>query len=146
MPSACHAHALQKLSKQCPSAAQSCLALPLHGSARCTSEAGGGRSFKPAVTVYLAFGHDEELSGQHGARAMAKLLANRVRLHSSLCISSCQNNAELGAGADVILSVRHGALTIAKLLAGRLWPSTSLPVRHTSRLRVSREWEQGRSL
>lgn len=37
--------------------------------------------FKPRQTVYLAFGHDEEVSGQRGAKAMAALLQSRgVRL------------------------------------------------------------------
>jgi carboxypeptidase PM20D1 len=37
--------------------------------------------FKPRRTIYLAFGHDEEVSGRRGARAIAALLAARnVRL------------------------------------------------------------------
>lgn len=37
--------------------------------------------FRPRQTVYLAFGHDEEVSGQRGAGAMAQLLKSRgVRL------------------------------------------------------------------
>jgi carboxypeptidase PM20D1 len=37
--------------------------------------------FGPKRTIYLAFGHDEEVSGQRGARAIAALLASRaVRL------------------------------------------------------------------
>jgi carboxypeptidase PM20D1 len=37
--------------------------------------------FHPKRTIYLAFGHDEEVSGQSGARAIAALLASRaVRL------------------------------------------------------------------
>ncbi len=37
--------------------------------------------FRPVRTVYLAFGHDEEVGGRHGARQIAKLLASRgVRL------------------------------------------------------------------
>jgi carboxypeptidase PM20D1 len=37
--------------------------------------------FRPKRTIYLAFGHDEEVSGQRGARAIAALLASRsVRL------------------------------------------------------------------
>lgn len=38
-------------------------------------------NFRPKRTVYLAFGHDEEVSGKRGATAMAKLLQSRgVRL------------------------------------------------------------------
>lgn len=33
--------------------------------------------FVPRRTVWLAFGHDEEIGGKHGARAMAALLAQR---------------------------------------------------------------------
>jgi carboxypeptidase PM20D1 len=33
--------------------------------------------FQPAPTVYLAFGHDEEVGGTHGAGAIAELLAKR---------------------------------------------------------------------
>jgi len=41
--------------------------------------------FVPERTVYLAFGHDEELGGDAGARAMAEALASRgVRLASVL--------------------------------------------------------------
>ncbi|MES2752313.1 MAG: M20 family peptidase [Pseudomonadota bacterium] len=37
--------------------------------------------FRPTRTIYFAFGHDEEVSGQRGAKAMAALLAARgVRL------------------------------------------------------------------
>jgi carboxypeptidase PM20D1 len=37
--------------------------------------------FRPKRTIYLAFGHDEEVSGQRGAKAIAALLASRgVRL------------------------------------------------------------------
>lgn len=37
--------------------------------------------FKPKRTIYLAFGHDEEVGGQRGAKAIAALLASRgVRL------------------------------------------------------------------
>lgn len=40
-----------------------------------------GSGFVPASTVYLAFGHDEEVGGGHGAAAIAELLAERgVRL------------------------------------------------------------------
>ena len=38
-------------------------------------------NFRPKRTVYLAFGHDEEVSGKRGAAAMSKLLQSRgVRL------------------------------------------------------------------
>ncbi len=33
--------------------------------------------FKPERTVYLAFGHDEEVSGTYGAKVIAKLLEER---------------------------------------------------------------------
>lgn len=33
--------------------------------------------FKPRRTIYLAFGHDEEIGGEQGARAIAALLAQR---------------------------------------------------------------------
>jgi len=36
-----------------------------------------GSGFTPDRTVYLAFGHDEEIDGQNGARAMAELLKER---------------------------------------------------------------------
>jgi carboxypeptidase PM20D1 len=36
-----------------------------------------GEGFTPRRTVYLAFGHDEEVGGGHGAVALAKLLAER---------------------------------------------------------------------
>ena len=40
-----------------------------------------GQGFRPRQTLYLAFGHDEELGGRNGAAAIAQLLASRgVRL------------------------------------------------------------------
>jgi carboxypeptidase PM20D1 len=36
-----------------------------------------GEGFHPVRTVYLAYGHDEEVGGMHGARAIAALLASR---------------------------------------------------------------------
>ena len=33
--------------------------------------------FQPQCTVYLAFGHDEEIGGQHGAAKIAALLSQR---------------------------------------------------------------------
>jgi len=36
-----------------------------------------GEGFVPACPVYLAFGHDEEIGGTHGAKAMAELLHTR---------------------------------------------------------------------
>lgn len=35
------------------------------------------RGFRPARTVYFAFGHDEEIGGQDGARQIARLLQSR---------------------------------------------------------------------
>lgn len=41
--------------------------------------------FEPARTIYLAFGHDEEIGGEHGAQAISQRLASRgVRLWLSL--------------------------------------------------------------
>ena len=43
------------------------------------------KDFKPRQTVYLAFGHDEEIGGDQGARAIATLLKSRgVRLDFAL--------------------------------------------------------------
>lgn len=36
-----------------------------------------GEGFRPARTVYLAYGHDEEVGGTHGAREIAALLKRR---------------------------------------------------------------------
>ena len=36
-----------------------------------------GSGFKPRQTVYLAFGHDEEIGGEQGAKAIAALLQSR---------------------------------------------------------------------
>ncbi len=36
-----------------------------------------GRGFQPDRTIYLAFGHDEEVGGSHGAAAIAALLQQR---------------------------------------------------------------------
>ena len=36
-----------------------------------------GEGFRPARTVYLAYGHDEEVGGEHGAREIAALLKRR---------------------------------------------------------------------
>ena len=43
------------------------------------------QGFQPERTVYLGFGHDEEIGGEHGAMAIAELLASRgVQLGSLL--------------------------------------------------------------
>ena len=40
-----------------------------------------GQGFRPRRTVYLAFGHDEEVGGEHGAKVVAAMLHDRgVRL------------------------------------------------------------------
>lgn len=36
-----------------------------------------GKGFTPERTIYLAFGHDEELGGDHGGKLIAELLASR---------------------------------------------------------------------
>jgi len=36
-----------------------------------------GEEFTPARTIYFAYGHDEEVGGQHGGRAIAALLKSR---------------------------------------------------------------------
>lgn len=36
-----------------------------------------GEGYKPARTIYLAFGHDEEIGGSRGARSIAELLSSR---------------------------------------------------------------------
>jgi carboxypeptidase PM20D1 len=44
-----------------------------------------GQGYKPKRTVYLAFGHDEEIGGEEGAKRIAALLESRkVRLEYSL--------------------------------------------------------------
>jgi carboxypeptidase PM20D1 len=44
-----------------------------------------GTGFRPARTIYLALGHDEEVGGEHGAKAITELLAKRgVRLWLTL--------------------------------------------------------------
>ncbi len=52
--------------------------------------------FKPERTVYLGFGHDEEVSGQHGAGAIAELLETRgVKIGSMLDEGGIVNDAFL---------------------------------------------------
>lgn len=52
--------------------------------------------FKPERTVYLGFGHDEEVSGKNGARAIAELLEARgVRIASMLDEGGIVNDAFL---------------------------------------------------
>ena len=41
--------------------------------------------FRPGPTIYLAFGHDEEVSGQHGAVKIAALLKSRG-VRASVCL------------------------------------------------------------
>lgn len=41
--------------------------------------------FKPRRTAYLAFGHDEEVGGSLGARAMAQLLHSQVEVFFDWC-------------------------------------------------------------
>ena len=59
-------------------------------------EALAAQGFKPKRTIYLAFGHDEEVSGQRGAKAIAALLAAR--------------NVKLAFVLDEGLLVMHNAI------------------------------------
>jgi carboxypeptidase PM20D1 len=63
-----------------------------------------GEGFRPRRTIYLAFGHDEEVGGQEGARAVAELLGSR----------GIRPEMVLDEGGVVIQS---GALPIARPVA-----------------------------
>jgi carboxypeptidase PM20D1 len=62
--------------------------------------------FQPARTVYLAFGHDEEVGGRKGAKAIAEVLAERVQKEFAFVLD------EGGAIADGLLPGVEGWVAV----------------------------------
>jgi carboxypeptidase PM20D1 len=97
--------------------------------------------FQPARTVYLAFGHDEEIGGPEGALAMAKLLESRgVRL--GLVLDEGGIIAEgMMPGVDAAVAVigiaEKGSVSIALDVEDEGGHS-STPPRHTAVGRLAR--------
>ena len=92
-------------------------------------------NFAPARTVYLAFGHDEEVGGARGAGAIAKLLAERgVRL--ALLFDEggfLVENHPLVAGRVVAqIATAEKTYFTLRLVARGAGGHSSLPPRHTA--------------
>lgn len=66
-----------------------------------------GAGFKPKRTIYFAFGHDEEINGEEGAKAMAGLLAAR----------GVKAEFSLDEGGSITVGVVHGiAAPVASIM------------------------------
>lgn len=95
-----------------------------------TAEWLAGQGFQPARTVYLAFGHDEEIGGNEGARKIAALLKSRGVTNADLLD---EGSAVLADG--IIPDVRRPVAAIMAAEKGYL--SVQLRVRaeggHSSR-------------
>ncbi|MBX7219752.1 MAG: M20 family peptidase [Blastocatellia bacterium] len=93
------------------------------------------QGFQPRQTVYLAFGHDEEIGGLNGAAAIARLLAQRnVRLE---CVLDEGHLVSDGIMPGVKVPVafigvaEKGSLTL-ELRADSEGGHSSMPPRHTA--------------
>ena len=90
--------------------------------------------FAPARTVYLAFGHDEELGGDAGAAGITELLASRgVRLWFSLDEGMAILDSMAGLqGRVAMIGVAEEALLNLELVAPAPGGHSSLPSRESA--------------
>lgn len=94
-----------------------------------------GAGFEPRQTIYLAFGHDEEISGHQGAEAMAAMLEERgVRLEFVLDEGLAVTDGMmpgLTTPAAMIGTAEKGYLSL-ELLAEEESGHSSMPPRRTA--------------
>lgn len=94
-----------------------------------------GKGFKPKRTVYLAFGHDEELGGPNGAAKIARLLKQRgVRLEFTLDEGSIiAHNLIPGVAKPVaLIGLAEKGLVTLELTARAKGGHSSMPPRKTA--------------
>jgi len=92
--------------------------------------------FRPRRTVCLAFGHDEEVSGRRGAKAMAELLASRgVEIEWVIdeggAILAEGSVSGVGAAVAMVGVAEKGYLTL-NLIADGTGGHSAMPPRRTS--------------
>ncbi len=100
--------------------------------------------FQPARTIYLAFGHDEEIGGARGAKAISDLLASRgVRLWMSLDegLAIVRGAGGIQGSAALIGIAEKGFLTL-DLTARAPGGHSSTPPRETAIGRLARAIER----
>ena len=93
-----------------------------------------GTGFQPQRTVYLAFGHDEEVSGRRGAAVMAKLLHDRgVEAEFVMDEGAIVDGMVPGISAPVAsLSVGEKGYASIELTATGAGGHSSVPPRQTT--------------
>jgi carboxypeptidase PM20D1 len=94
-----------------------------------------GQGFEPRRTVYLAFGHDEELGGDAGARQMAAILKDRAGRLAFLVDEGGVVAEGLVPGVDrpvaLVGVVEKGSIGV-RLTVERTGGHSSMPPRHTA--------------
>lgn len=96
--------------------------------------------FAPQRTIYLAFGHDEEVGGDHGAAALTELLRKRgVRLWMSLDegLAVVSGTAGITGSAALVGIAEKGFLTL-DLTAREPGGHSSTPPRQSAIGRIAR--------
>jgi carboxypeptidase PM20D1 len=92
--------------------------------------------YQPARTIYLAFGHDEEIGGSNGARVIAELLAERARQGFALVLDEGGAIAEgLMPGIDgpvAIIGIAEKGGVDLTLSVEAEGGHSSMPPEHTS--------------
>lgn len=97
--------------------------------------------FQPCRTIYLAFGHDEEVGGRQGARAIAGLLMERgVRLDALLDEGGAVTGEVAPGYAGLLATIAMAEKSFAnvRLEARARAGHASVPGRHTAIGRLSR--------
>ena len=87
-----------------------------------------GEGWKPVRTVYLAFGHDEEISGRAGAEQIVALLASR-NVHAEMALDE---GSALVEGVVTDLAAPLGAIGIAEKGYVSVDLKTAIPGGHSS--------------
>lgn len=94
-----------------------------------------GEGFRPARTVYLSYGHDEEVGGAQGSQEIAKLLHRRgIRLEMVLDEGGVISNGVLpgGAGPIALVGVAEKGFVSIKLSTRGAGGHSSLPPAHNA--------------
>jgi carboxypeptidase PM20D1 len=104
-----------------------------------------GKGFQPQRTILLAFGHDEEVGGAHGAAALAALLAQRGA-HPELILDEGGAIVEglvpgLNCPAALVGTAEKGSMNV-ELVAESEGGHSSMPPAHTAIGRLASAIEQ----
>jgi carboxypeptidase PM20D1 len=95
-----------------------------------------GKGFTPKRSIYLAFGHDEEIGGQQGAKQIAQLLAKRqVSLEFVLDEGGSIVSDGIIPGVKVnvaLIGIAEKGYISVKLTANSVGGHSSMPPKHTA--------------